>query len=97
MAYQTQHLDTIVTCARAVMALAESNNGEAQAEVAVRFALDSIEQTCRDTIGGKRPSMTTEQVDEYRELAGVVRDVRNGFVSPTVGNVWDYVVQGVEA
>lgn len=89
MAYQTNHLDTIVRCARlAAKALAISN------EAALVEALDSVDDTCFGITStrDRKGEWTAEQVDEYRELAGVVRDVRNGFVSPSIGNVRDYVM-----
>lgn len=86
MAYAVEHLDTIARCARIIR-----NYVVLTPDQAIDQALDTLASDCNDIIKGKRPSMTAEQVDGYRWLAGVINDVRNGFVSPTIGNVRDYV------
>lgn len=49
--------------------------------------------TCYAVIKGDRKGeWTSEDVNQYRNLLGVLRDIQNGFVSPTIGNVRDFVI-----
>lgn len=86
MSYRIDLLETIASCARIAREIGGLNT-----EAAIDYATAHVSEDCARIIAGDRPSMTTEQVDEYRWLNGVTRDVRNGFVSPTIGNVRDYV------
>lgn len=86
MAYMTQHLDTIARLATVIRQYIVVTPDQA-----IDQALDHVEKDCLDIIKGKRPSMTEAQVNEYRDLLGVAKDVRNQFVSPTIGNVRTYV------
>lgn len=92
MSYQTGYLDAIVQHARLALTLGNARTSDE----ALAFSLGFNEQECTRIIAGDRPTMTAETVDRYRELAGVVRDVRNGFVSSLIGNVRDYVLRGIE-
>lgn len=89
MAYMIQHLDTIANTARIAVDLAGMSK-----EDALTRALDSIDDTVHGIVStrDRRGEWSEERVEEYRELGGVARDVRNGFVSPSIGNVRDYVL-----
>lgn len=92
MITRQDHLNTVIQCARIARDL-----GGMTVDGAIDRALESLEEDCRRIVGGVRSTMTAEQVDDYRELAGVVQDVRNDFVSPAIGSFRDYVRAGVSA
>lgn len=62
-------------------------------EEALNEAMAELNDLCEDIIGGTRKGeWTPAEVDQYREYAGVLADLRNRFVSPTLGNVYDWAL-----
>lgn len=86
---QQSRLDIIVNCARVAVSAGMT------AEAALAMALTSVSIDCTEALGrtgAYATEMTADRREEWAELDGVVRDIRNGFVSPVVGNVRDYAL-----
>ena len=82
--------DIIVTAAATQFTLGSATDHEQVFEGALRVMRQSCELVSRRS-GPFAAEMTPEQVREWEALHGLIVDIERGFVSPTVGNVRDYV------
>lgn len=91
MSYPIEHLQTIATCAK-ILTERGSMGPVAAMESAAKSCIDASYRAIKRH-GIYASGMTSEQADAFSALMGVSTDVLNGFVSPTIGSVRDYVLR----